>query len=51
MQYEYRNFIYTIKWAEGVAHYTIQIRRQIFRGEGTHGAAKAVIDRYVQINT
>lgn len=51
MRHEYRNFIYTIEWVEGIAHYTIHIRRQIFRGEGNHGAAKAVIDRYAQITS
>jgi hypothetical protein len=48
MRFEYRNVTYTIEWVAGIAHYTVRVRRQIFRGEGNHGAAKAVIDRYVQ---
>lgn len=48
-QFTHRGYNYQIVWQNGIAQYTIRIRREIFRGIGNHGAVKAIIDRYIQI--
>lgn len=42
--FTYRNIRYQIEWVNAVAHYTIYVRRSIYRGEGNHGSAKDKID-------